>query len=584
MKAYSRFLLVFSVLLFLTACDLLPLTSQSMPSFTNNQDTPEYLIGQANQQSNSEIANQYRLIAADKYIKANNLDKAQSILGDLQPNLNKIQQMIADMLKANIALNKKDTATALNLLTSNTFYRLDEQETYLQVRVRLLKATAFETDGKPLQALRERSYISSFLSGQTAQDNQDNIWRLAMSIPLEALESAADGGETGGWLQLAKAVKSAATLAEQKENINKWIAANPNHPAAKNPPAELMTIQNLTTETYTKVAILLPQKQKYAQAIYNGFIAAYYQADNKDKITIKAYESSDFKSMDAFYEQAKKDGMQLVIGPIEKNFVNELSKKPTLPITTLALNYTDGNSHPPQLFQFGLLPEDEAREAAIRAFSDGRRHAVAIVPQGEWGKKVLSAFRTQWEQLGGVIDGIQYIDRPVDLDGQMVSLIGKLPGNGIKSTSEDDNMLFMVAEPAIARQIRALLVYRDGDKLPVYATSHIYTGTPDASQDSDLNGVLFTETPWLLSNTDPVQQNIITQWPQAKTSFARLYALGVDTWRLTPRISELKALPNSRVEGLSGELTIDNNQRVTRKLPWATFSKGLIQPAPQNAL
>lgn len=551
-----------------------------MPSFTNTQGNPTQLISLANQQSNVEIANQYRLIAADKYIQAKQEAKAQEILKELSANLTNTQQMIVALLNANIALNKKDTTTALNLLTGKTFYQLDEQDPDLQVRVRLLKASAFELEGKPLQALRERSYISSFLKGNTAQDNQDNIWRLAMSVPLDALLSAADSGETGGWLELAKAVKTASTVTEQKQNIENWIAANPNHPAAINPPAELLTIKGLTTETYSKIAVLLPQKQKYAQAIYNGFIAAYYQAPNKDKVTIKAYESTDYPTMDAFYAQAQKDGIQLVVGPLDKAQINELSKKSTLPITTLALNYTDTNTQPPQLFQFGLLPEDEAREAATRAFNDGKRHAIAIVPQGEWGKKVLSAFRAKWEEQGGVLEGIEYIDRPVDLDGQMVALTKKLPN--LKEAN--DNMLFMVADPAMARQIRALLTYHDEKDLPVYATSHIYSGVPSANQDADLNGVLFTDVPWLLSDNNPVQQAIVAQWPQAKTSFARLYALGADTWSLIPRLSELKALPNSRIEGLSGELSIDSQQRVVRKLPWATFDKGLIQPAPAISL
>lgn len=551
-----------------------------MPSFTNTQGNPTQLISLANQQSNVEIANQYRLIAVDKYIQAKQEAKAQEILKELPANLTNTQQMIVALLNANIALNKKDTTTALSLLTGKTFYQLDEQDPDLQVRVRLLKASAFELEGKPLQALRERSYISSFLKGNTAQDNQDNIWRLAMSVPLDALLSAADSGETGGWLELAKAVKTASTVTEQKQNIENWIAANPNHPAAINPPAELLTIKGLTTETYSKIAVLLPQKQKYAQAIYNGFIAAYYQAPNKDKVTIKAYESTDYPTMDAFYAQAQKDGIQLVVGPLDKAQINGLSKKSTLPITTLALNYTDTNTQPPQLFQFGLLPEDEAREAATRAFNDGKRHAIAVVPQGEWGKKVLSAFRAKWEEQGGVLEGIEYIDRPVDLDGQMVALTKKLPN--LKEAN--DNMLFMVADPAMARQIRALLTYHDEKDLPVYATSHIYSGVPSANQDADLNGVLFTDVPWLLSDNNPVQQAIVAQWPQAKTSFARLYALGADTWSLIPRLSELKALPNSRIEGLSGELSIDSQQRVVRKLPWATFDKGLIQPAPAISL
>lgn len=580
MKVYLRLLALFLFAFLLTACDILPLSNKNqVPSFTNTQGNPTQLINLANQQSNAEVANQYRLIAADKYIQAKQEAKAQEILKALPTSLTDTQQMIVSLLNANIALNKKDTTGALNLLTSKTFYQLDEQDPDLQVRVRLLKASAFELEGKPLQALRERSYIASFLKGNAAQDNQDNIWRLAMSVPVDALLSAADSGETGGWLELAKVVKTASTITEQKQNIENWIAANPNHPAAINPPAELLTIKSLTTETYSKIAVLLPQKEKYAQAIYNGFIAAYYQAPNKEKITIKAYESTDYPTMDAFYTQAQNDGIQLVVGPLNKTQINELSRKSTLPITTLALNYTDTNTHPPQLFQFGLLPEDEAREAATRAFNDGKRHAIAVVPQGEWGKKVLSAFRAKWEEQGGVLEGIEYIDRPVDLDSQMVALTKKLPNK-----EANDSMLFMVADPAMARQIRALLTYHDQKDLPVYATSHIYTGVPSANQDADLNGVLFTDVPWLLLNDNPVQQAIIAQWPQAKTSFARLYALGADTWSLIPRLSELKVLPNSRIEGLSGELFIDNQQRVVRKLPWATFDKGLIKPAPAISL
>lgn len=581
MKVYLRLSALFLFAFLLTACDILPLTNKNqLPSFTSTQGSPTQLINLANQQSDVEIANQYRLIAADKYIQTKQDDKAQELLKALPSNLTNTQQMIAALLKANIALNKKDTATALNLLTSKTFYQLDEQDSELQVRARLLKAQAFELDGKPLQALRERSYISSFLRGNNAQDNQNNIWRLAMSVPLDALNSAADSGETGGWLELAKAVKTASTVTEQKQNIENWIAANPNHPAAINPPAELLTIQKLTTQTYSKIAVLLPQKEKYAQAIYNGFIAAYYQDPNKDKVTIKAYDSIDYPTMDAFYVQAQKDGIQLVIGPLDKGQINELSKKPSLPITTLALNYTDTNTNPPQLFQFGLLPEDEAREAAVRAFNDGKRHAIAVVPLGDWGKKVLSAFRVKWEEQGGVLEGIEYIDRPVDLDGQMAALTKKLPN----TKGANDSMLFMVADPAMARQVRALLIYHDQKDLPVYATSHIYTGVPNADQDSDLNGVLFTDVPWLMSNDNSVQQAIISQWPQAKTSFARLYALGADTWSLLLRLSELKALPSSRIEGLSGELSINGRQQITRKLPWATFDKGLIKPAPTSSL
>lgn len=578
MKCYSRILVLFSLLFLVTACNLLQSgNGNNIPSLTQTQGSPESLITKANQTTDQEIATQYRLIAADKYIQANQLKKAQEILAALPKSLTNTQQMIAKMLEANIALNNKDATGALKLLTSSTFYRLDEQDQSLQVRVRLLKANAFEAEGKPLQALRERSYISSFQTGNDATENQNHIWRLAMSIPFETLSSAADSGETGGWLQLAKIVKAPSSLADRKKSIADWMAANPTHPAAINPPQDLLNIQNITSQSYTKIALLLPDQQSYFQAVQNGIMAAYYQSPNKDKITIKTYTSKDYNNIDNFYAQAQKEGIQLVIGPFEKGLVNTLSQKQALPITTLAINYADTSAHPAELYQFGLLPEDEAREAANKAFADGRRNAVAIVPQGAWGKKVLEAFRSQWESQGGVIKGIQYIDRPVDLDGQIVSLVSQLPN--AKATENQTDMLFMVANPPIARQIRSLLTYHDLRDLPVYATSHIYSAVPSASQDNDLNGVLFTEVPWLLTDSNPVQQSIISQWTQAKTTLARLYALGVDIWTVSNKLPELKI---SSIDGLSGELSLDSNQRIVRTLPWATFDKGLIKPAESS--
>jgi outer membrane PBP1 activator LpoA protein len=40
-------------------------------------------------------------------------------------------------------------------------------------------------------------------------------------------------------------------------------------------------------------------------------------------------------SIDEFYRKAQADGVQLVVGPLEKPLVKQLSTRPQLPITTL---------------------------------------------------------------------------------------------------------------------------------------------------------------------------------------------------------------------------------------------------------
>src|SRR5690606_40653130 len=105
------------------------------------------------------------------------------------------------------------------------------------------------------------------------------------------------------------------------------------------------------------------------------------------------YDSTEIASLDSFYPQARTEGIQLVVGPLEKKLVKELGQMPQLPIMTLFFKQeTAYEMGPAQLFQFGLAAEDEAQSAARRAWHDGMRRAVALVPRGEWGDRVLAAF------------------------------------------------------------------------------------------------------------------------------------------------------------------------------------------------
>ena len=52
------------------------------------------------------------------------------------------------------------------------------------------------------------------------------------------------------------------------------------------------------------------------------------------------------------------------------------------------------------------------------------------------------------------------------------------------------------------------MAFQYAGDLPVYATSHLYTGTNNPTQDQDLNGIRFCETPWLLNPSDPTRQQV----------------------------------------------------------------------------
>lgn len=570
--------------------------------------TPQASIDQLLQEAGNaqtEEANLLRLSAADLAFKQKDYGRSSSILQQVQlETLKPAQQIFASTLNAELALVRKNPKAALEALNHPSFQRLGELPVEQQVRSQLTRATALEQDGQTLAAARERIYIAPLLTGATAASNHETIWELVSRLPADQLQATGDADLTG-WLALVAASKSASTVEQQKAAIDNWVATHPAHPAATNLPQPLKDLQQLSSKPLGQIALLLPQEGKLAnvgRALRDGFMAAYYQAQQNGETLpqVQVYDSSRLSSMDSFYQQAQSAGVQLVVGPLEKELVTQLNGRQQLPITTLALNYSQSNQEgPAELFQYGLAAEDEAREAARRAWSDGMRRAVALAPSGDWGNRVLAAFRESFEGQGGEVVASEAIAQPVELAQQIAKLL-QLRQSEARSKSlqdklgttvdsqparrQDIDFMFLAATPQQAQQIKPTLVFQYAGDMPVYATSTLYTGNYNQAQYLDFEGIMFCETPWLLNVDDPMRQQVVSQWPQAGGSLGRLYAMGADAFTLAPRLSQLKALPNTRIDGLTGSLSLSPGQRVVRQLPWAKFSNGQIQQLPDTPL
>ncbi|MFK7606207.1 MULTISPECIES: penicillin-binding protein activator [unclassified Pseudomonas] len=565
----------------LAACASSP--SSSLGELPRTPDASlEQLLQQASASQDPQKAALLRLSAADLAMRQQNNERAAQILAQVpMDQLKPAQQVFASTLTAELAMNRNDPKAALTALSHPSVARLDEMPADLQVRTHTVHARALEADEQTLAAARERVAMSANLTGDAANSNNDAIWALVAALPVEQLQ-AQSNGLLGGWTSLALAVKRAGTVQEQQTAIDQWRAQNPAHPAAIQLPTPLVKLKELASQPLTKIALLLPQEGQLAsvsKALRDGFVAAHYQAQQagQNPPSIQFYDSSRLTSLDDFYRQAQADGVQLVVGPLEKTLVKQLNARSQLPITTLALNYSEGTQGPAQLFQFGLAAEDEAREVARRARADGLTRAGAMVPKGEWGERVLNAFRQEWVAHGGSLVGIEYIDQPVALAQQVGDLVQQR-----KNSSEPMQFLFLAATPQQAQQIKPTLNYQYASDLPVYATSHVFSASGNQDQYNDMNGVRFCETPWLLEPGNPLRQQVAAQWPQAAGSLGRLYAMGVDAYTLTSRLGQLKALPDSRIDGLSGSLGMSPTQHVERQLPWAEFVNGQVQRLPDT--
>jgi outer membrane PBP1 activator LpoA protein len=585
----------------LAACASSP--SSSLGDLPRTADASiEQLLEQAATSTNPEKAALLRLSAADLAYRQGNAGQSAQILQQVPVDqLKPGQQVFASTLAAELAMTRNQPKAALTALSHPSLQRLSELPDEQQVRTGIVRARALEADGQTLAAARERIAIAPLMKGDAAGKNHEAIWTLIASLPTDQLQPITDD-VLGGWMSLAVAVKTAGTLESQQTAIDTWKAQHPKHPAALQLPLPLTQLKQLASQPLAKIGLLLPQEgplASVAKALREGFMAAHYQAQQagQNPPAIEFYDSSRLTSLDDFYRKAQADGVQLVVGPLEKPLVKQLSTRPQLPITTLALNYSEGEQGPAQLFQFGLAAEDEAREVSRRARADGLHRAAVLVPKGEWGDRVLKAFSQDWQANGGSIIGIERVDQPVQLAQQIADLFQLRQSEGraksLQSTvgtavaaqpsrRQDIEFIFLASTPQQAQQIKPTLNFQYAGDVPVYATSHVYSASGDQNQYNDMNGIRFCETPWLLSTSDPLRQQVAAQWPQANSSLGRLYAMGVDAYRLAPRLGQLKALPNSTIEGQSGNLSMSPTQRVQRQLPWAQFVSGQVQRLPDT--
>lgn len=595
MTACLRLLSALCLAALLAACASSP--SSNLGELPRTPDaTVEQLLERASASKSPEEAAVLRLSAADQAARQGDSARATQILQQVRIELLKPGlQILASTLSAELALTRNDAKAALAALDHPSLQRLGELPADQQVRTHLVRARALEADGQILAAARERVFIAPLLSGDAAAQNHEAIWALVGSLPVEQLQNQGTD-DFAGWLSLALAVKSAGTLEQQQAAIDTWVAQHAAHPAARQLPAPLVKLKALASQPLTRIALLLPQDGQLAgvaRALREGLMAAYYQAQQAGQKppVIDVIDSSRLTSLDDFYRQAQAQGVQLVIGPLEKPLVKQLAARAQLPLPTLALNYSDTNQMgPPQLFQFGLAAEDEAREVSRRARADGLHSAAAMIPKGDWGDRVLNAFRQDWEANGGTLIAAERVDQPVQLAQQIADMLNvRNAGGGLQSSSgaqgsrrQDIDFIFLAATPQQAQQIKPTLNFQYAGDLPVYATSHVFSASGDQAQYNDMTGIRFCETPWLLDAGNPLRQQVTRQWPQANGSMGRLYAMGVDAYTLAARLGQLKALPDSRVEGLSGNLGMGANQRIERQLPWAQFVGGQVQRLPNT--
>jgi outer membrane PBP1 activator LpoA protein len=570
------------------------------------------LLANANN-SLGEDAAELRITAIELLLEQGLLDRAA-----LESQARSLNEVLAPELRSRLAMarariaNRQDNPqSALQYLTETMPTNSGDMNTQLR---KLLGDTYLLLE-RPADAFR--SYIASpeigsseiqstekFASGESIQDFHDLAWNALTIIDdaeLSSLANSASNYKTRGWIELAKAVAGQElSIKGQLDSVQQWRRVWSSHDAARILPRPLVQLQRNWEQRPRQVALLLPLQEQAGRAIQEGFLSAYYQSieANRGAPIIKFYDSSGVTNIYPIYDEALDDGADLVIGPLDKELVNQLHRLPNLAVPTLALNYTDDDSFTgsDNFFQFGLAPENEIEQAAQLATSAGFKNAAVITPSGSDYLRLNSLFENAWTAAGGNVvsrstfdsesDYAEIIKQSMAIDASEAraeKIEALLPRNRIEfipRRRQDIDFIYLIANPRQGRQIQPTLAFYFAESLPIIAYPSIYDGSDNVDINRDLNGIIFLDSPWLLQQSNPFKEFVSDSFRKTAGPLERLRAMGIDSFRLHDRLSQFATSEIKFLGGATGLLTMNADREIQRQLLVARFIDGAPQLLP----
>lgn len=544
-------------------------------------------------------ANELRLLAAETAL-SNNSDSAQAkkIIALVNAEFSPALQKRYLLIKTKIALRDGDARAALALLSDDAMQSAPLTKSH-QLAVGQLRAEAYFLGRSYLASARERIFFNNLLGQSQRIDNQEQIFSTLLEIPTRSLAAQAEKAITSdlrGWLALATMTKQLQNdPVQQYQALTKWQQVWGRHPAALQLPSSLEILSQIISDQPKSIALLLPTNGAlgpFGRAIRDGIIASHYYL--KSKTVIRVYDTSNGNVL-KLLSQSVEEGAELVIGPLDRDLVNTLAQQTLLPIPVLALNRSAKPAQNSNLYQFGLAPEDEMIQVAEQAFSDGNKKVLAIFPDSDWGNRNYETFKVRWAELGGeIVDSASYssqksyadlvksllnVDESEDRSADLRRIVGKR-FEFTPRRRQDIDFIFLLGNPAQARGINPTLAFFYAEDIPVYSTSHVHELDDSRIDSIDLNGIRFCDIPWKVSDGDPIQASVQGAWPLSQAQMAPFFALGVDAYRIYPRLEQLKQVSTGKLFGSTGVLQLEKSNIITRKLMWAQYRNGEVVTVP----
>jgi uncharacterized protein len=468
---------------------------------------------------------------------------------------------------------------------------------YTNRRIYMLKIILTEKLNKEISHIYYRIKLDKLLlSGKKKNNNLIILWDKLLTIDKNQLLKLKKlrNQVVKKWIDLALLVKDKSKPAVAIAKVNSWFDDNPDHPADSDKSIDI--IYNIINEkqTYQKIAVFLPFDKKFnniSTSILDGIKYSMEQNNQKNQ-EIKVYDSSQYTAMSDFFNTIKTNNIDFVIGPLQKNNVQSLSAFTKLPVPFLALNYDINNtSFVSNLYQFGLVPEDEIKTLIDYASSRGKNKSVALLPNNSKGHRIGNYLSSVMKEHNGVLLSIEYYNiNTTDFEENISRVFSRSYSNNRANRLREDSGLnlkpqdsaiqhidfvYVFANHQKARQIIPQIRFYRKRQYTIFASSTIYNNISDAMVDDDVKNVIFAEIPWNVRSSEyfNIRKGLENRYGSLGR-YSNFYALGFDAFYLVNKIRLLKNDNSAFISGATGTISMNNDNKLHRRMIVVQMKKG----------
>ncbi|WP_081967848.1 penicillin-binding protein activator [Colwellia psychrerythraea] len=260
-------------------------------------------------------------------------------------------------------------------------------------------------------------------------------------------------------------------------------------------------------------------------------------------------------------------------------------------IATLLLNIPASSSLTQQHTVLSMRPEDEANQAASTLSRQSYQHPIVLSQKNIVSKRIAQAFVKQWQRITGNTIEVVYYDTGAQMQANIKAILSvdksKVRIKNLESrlsqsiktqtrNRRDIDMIYLVGTPDKTRLVKPYIevnISPFAEIIPVFASSRSHSTRSDYSSNSDLQGLTFTEIPWLLTSEQNPKLAALSQqlWPKRSDGLSRLFAMGYDSYQLISKIPLMQQAPHLQHWGQTGVLKLDKNSILTRSLLWGVY-------------